>query len=117
MTYRSFSTFGTGASFLAGANILDIASIGVSGGILSENTTMITQAFEYINKEIVVHPEIKVDGIKPDGSFSQHLVRRHCAPLLASTYDSNDLRGSCIMVRCSFRHILRVADRRSKRRR
>ncbi|KAH7104835.1 galactose mutarotase-like protein [Auriculariales sp. MPI-PUGE-AT-0066] len=72
MTSRSFSTFGTGASFLAGANILDIASIGVAAGILSENTTVIGQAFIYINNEIVVHPEPKVDGIKPDGSFSQH---------------------------------------------
>jgi len=74
MTSRSFSVFGTGESFLAGANILDIASIGVAAGILSGNTTKVGLAFEHINAEIVVHPEPKVDGIKPDGSFSQHEV-------------------------------------------
>jgi len=74
MTSRSFSTFGTGAHFLAGANILDIASIGVAAGILSNNATKVGLAFEHINAEIVVHPVPKEDGIKPDGSFSQHEV-------------------------------------------
>jgi len=69
MTSRSFSVFGTGESFLAGANILDIASIGVAAGILSGNTTKVGLVFEYINAEIVVYSEPKVDGIKPDGSF------------------------------------------------
>lgn len=72
ITARSFSTFGTGAGFLAGANILDIASIGVSSGVLSNNETLVADAFSKINAEVIVHPEIKVDGIKPDGSFSQH---------------------------------------------
>ncbi|KZV87023.1 galactose mutarotase-like protein [Exidia glandulosa HHB12029] len=72
MTARAFSTFGTGAGFLAGANILDIASIGVSSGVLSNDTAIVADAFSRINAEVVVHPEVKVDGIKPDGSFSQH---------------------------------------------
>ena len=75
MTARSFSTFGSNASFLAGANILDIASIGVASGVLSGDEKMVANAFSKINPEIVVHPETKKDGIKPDGSFSQHEVR------------------------------------------
>lgn len=45
MLARGFSTFGTGAGFLAGANILQIASIGISAGLLGDNETMIAQAY------------------------------------------------------------------------
>lgn len=76
MTARAFSTFTFTANvgFLAGANILDIASIGVSSGVLSNDSSVVADAFSKINAEVVVHPDVKVDGIKPDGSFSQHTV-------------------------------------------
>ncbi|KZW03001.1 galactose mutarotase-like protein [Exidia glandulosa HHB12029] len=73
ITQRGFSTFGTGAGFLAGANILQIASIGISAGLISGNESTIAAGYGHINDEVVVHPEIKVDGIKQDGGFQQHL--------------------------------------------
>jgi hypothetical protein len=40
--------------------------------MLSNNATLMTEAFDRIHTEVVVQPGIKIDGIKPDGSFGQH---------------------------------------------
>ncbi|KAK7058939.1 hypothetical protein VNI00_001563 [Paramarasmius palmivorus] len=72
MTARTYGTFGQGFGFLAGANILDIGKISVDSGILSGNVTMITDAYRRVHNEVQVQPGVKKDGIKPDGSFSQH---------------------------------------------
>ena len=69
---RAYGTFYQGKSFLTGANILDVAEIGVDLALLSSNETLITEAYGRINAEIVIEPGIMVDGIKPDGSFTQH---------------------------------------------
>lgn len=69
---RSYDTFYEGKSFLTGANILDVAKIGIDLALLTSNTTLITEAYGRINAEISIQPGVKVDGIKPDGSFGQH---------------------------------------------
>ncbi|KAI9453991.1 polysaccharide lyase family 8 protein [Russula earlei] len=68
---RAYDTFYEGKGFLAGANIADIAKIGVDLSLLTSSTSLITEAFGRINAQHV-QPGIKVDGIKPDGSFGQH---------------------------------------------
>ena len=61
-----------GKSYLTGANILDVAKIGVDLALLTTNTSLMTEAYGRINAQIVIEPGIMVDGIKPDGSFGQH---------------------------------------------
>ncbi|KAH9935151.1 polysaccharide lyase family 8 protein [Epithele typhae] len=69
---RSFGTFASGRSFVAGANILDIAKCGLAAGLLAENTTGVQDTFGHIHTEVVVHNEAVADGIRADGSFGQH---------------------------------------------
>lgn len=69
---RAYDTFYEGKSFLTGANILDVASIGVNLALLTSNSTLITEAYDRINAEVIIQPGVMVDGIKPDGSFGQH---------------------------------------------
>jgi Polysaccharide lyase family 8, N terminal alpha-helical domain len=69
---RAYGTFYERKSFLTGANILDVAKIGVDLALLTTNTALITEAYGRINAHIVIEPGIMVDGIKPDGSFGQH---------------------------------------------
>jgi len=69
---RAYDTFYEGKGFLAGANILDVAKIGVDLALLTSNTTLITEAYSRINAEIVIQAGVMIDGIKPDGSFGQH---------------------------------------------
>ncbi|KAI0307724.1 polysaccharide lyase family 8 protein [Multifurca ochricompacta] len=72
ITTRAYDTFYQGKSFLTGANILDVAKIGIDLALLSSNASLITEAYGRINAEIVIEPGVMVDGIKPDGSFGQH---------------------------------------------
>ena len=51
---------------------MDIAKIGIDLALLTSNTTLITEAYSRINDGVLIQPGIMVDGIKPDGSFSQH---------------------------------------------
>jgi hypothetical protein len=69
---RAYDTFYEGKSFLTGANILDVASIGVNLALLTSNSTLITEAYDRINAEVIIQPGVMVDGIKLDGSFGQH---------------------------------------------
>ena len=57
---------------MTGANILDVANIGVDLALLTSNSTLITEAYGRFNAEVVIQPGVMVDGIKPDGTFSQH---------------------------------------------
>ncbi|KAG7099076.1 hypothetical protein E1B28_000951 [Marasmius oreades] len=72
MTARSYGTFQGDFSFLAGANILDIAKIGIDNGVLNQDVSLITDAYQRIHNEVQIQPGIRVDGIKADGSFGQH---------------------------------------------
>lgn len=56
-------------NFLTGANVLDVAKIGIDGALLNPNITQITDAYRRIHEEVVIQPAIKADGIRPDGSF------------------------------------------------
>ena len=57
---------------MTGANILDVASIGVNLALFTSNLTLITEAYGRINAEVILQPGVMIDGIKPDGSFGQH---------------------------------------------
>ncbi|KAI0068343.1 polysaccharide lyase family 8 protein [Artomyces pyxidatus] len=73
MSSRAYDTFYEGnKSYLSGANILDVAKIGIDVALLTTNVTLITEAYGRIHQEVVIEPGIMVDGIKPDGSFGQH---------------------------------------------
>ncbi|KAF9270093.1 polysaccharide lyase family 8 protein [Marasmius fiardii PR-910] len=72
MTARAYGTFQGNFGFLAGANILDIAKIGIDNGILNQNVSLVTDAYRRIHNEVRVQPGVMVDGIKADGSFGQH---------------------------------------------
>ncbi|KAI0365219.1 polysaccharide lyase family 8 protein [Pilatotrama ljubarskyi] len=72
---RSFATFDTGingVSKITGANALDIASIGIDGGLLTQNATQVSAAFGRVHADAVIQNAIKADGIRADGSFGQH---------------------------------------------
>jgi hypothetical protein len=69
---RAYDTFYERKSFLTGANILDVASIGLNLALLTSNSNLITEAYDRINAEVIIQPGVMVDGIKPDGSFGQH---------------------------------------------
>jgi hypothetical protein len=62
-----------GQRYLAGANILDIASIGVSNALIQANESVMAAAYGFIHKDVVLHDVTGVDGIKGDGSFQQHV--------------------------------------------
>ncbi|KZV71320.1 polysaccharide lyase family 8 protein [Peniophora sp. CONT] len=70
--YNTFLTGINGVSAITGSNALDLASIGVDVGILTENATLITDAFARVHEEVVIQNGLKVDGIRADGSFGQH---------------------------------------------
>ncbi|KAF9056201.1 polysaccharide lyase family 8 protein [Panaeolus papilionaceus] len=72
MTSRSYNLFGQPFGFLQGANILDIARLGVDGALLISNMTLISDAYRRIHLEMTLKNEIKADGIRNDGSFGQH---------------------------------------------
>ncbi|KAF9499708.1 polysaccharide lyase family 8 protein [Pleurotus eryngii] len=75
MTNRAFNTFSSGingVSSITGANTLDIASIGVDLSLFTGNATLLSQAFNKIDAEVMIQNDVKADGIRADGSFGQH---------------------------------------------
>lgn len=75
MTGRSYATFGTninGVGQLTGANTLDVAKIGLDLAILTVNSSLVIDAYRQVHNELQIHPAVKADGIRPDGSFGQH---------------------------------------------
>ena len=72
---RSFAQFGrnvNGVESLTGANTLDVAAIGIDGGLLSVNENMVRGAYNRVHAEVVIHSAMRSDGIRADGSFGQH---------------------------------------------
>lgn len=49
-----------------------MASVGVDLGLLTNNASLIADAFGRIHGEVVEQQAVKADGIRPDGSFGQH---------------------------------------------
>jgi hypothetical protein len=58
---------------MAGANILDIAKIGIDQAVRVSNEKLVKEAYGRTHEQLVVEPDLRSDGIKPDGSFGQHL--------------------------------------------
>ncbi|CEL56342.1 polysaccharide lyase family 8 [Rhizoctonia solani AG-1 IB] len=79
ITARAYTVFyrDPQPSYSAGANTMEIASIGITAGLLENNrtgnTTRLFDAFERIHNGLVIENEDRVDGVKPDGSFHQHI--------------------------------------------
>ncbi|CCO35094.1 hypothetical protein BN14_09208 [Rhizoctonia solani AG-1 IB] len=63
--------------YSVGANTMEISSIGITAGLLENNrtgnTTRLFDAFERVHNGLVIEKEDRVDGVKPDGSFHQHI--------------------------------------------
>lgn len=65
-------------SDLTGANILDLAYVGVSTGLLKwtggidGGADQIQDAYTRAHNDIVIHSNAREDGIQADGSFTQH---------------------------------------------
>lgn len=75
ITGRSYGTFDhsiNGVGILTGANLLDVARIGIDGGLLNFNTSRLTDAYRRIHGEVVIENATRADGIRADGSFGQH---------------------------------------------
>ncbi|KAK0208323.1 polysaccharide lyase family 8 protein [Desarmillaria ectypa] len=72
MSTRSYGAFARHASYMTGANILDVAKIGIDAGLLSSNESFLADAYSKIHQELSIKDGIMVDGIRSDGSFGQH---------------------------------------------
>ena len=46
--------------------------IGIDLALLSANSSLMAEAYERVHKELAFQPITKYDGMRPDGSFSQH---------------------------------------------
>ncbi|KAI7894163.1 galactose mutarotase-like domain-containing protein [Mucor mucedo] len=55
-----------------GANLLDIASIGISLGLLKEDADLLEDALTKFYNGVFINPVTAGDGIQSDGSFMQH---------------------------------------------
>ncbi|KAG8691914.1 hypothetical protein FRC11_005707 [Ceratobasidium sp. 423] len=79
MTARAYAPFyrNPQPGYVSGANILDMSTVGIAAGLLENNRTgnasRIMEAYQRVHNETVVHDKDLVDGIKPDGSFQQHI--------------------------------------------
>ena len=75
ITGRTYGTFGhsvNGLGIATGANLLDIAKIGIDQGLLNLNASLLADAYDRIHNEMVIENATFADGIHADGSFSQH---------------------------------------------
>lgn len=70
---RAYGTFDHGYGFTVGANVLDIAKGGIDEGLLIGNVTMLEDAYDRVHEEVSIQTQNKADGIRPDGSFGQHV--------------------------------------------
>ncbi|KAF7311049.1 Polysaccharide lyase family 8 protein [Mycena chlorophos] len=59
-------------SVITGANLLDIAKIGIDLGLFTTNASLISDAYSRIHAELEIKTPNRADGIRPDGSFGQH---------------------------------------------
>ncbi|KAG1833845.1 polysaccharide lyase family 8 protein [Suillus variegatus] len=76
ITLRAYGTFDhyvNGIGYITGSNALDLAKIGIDEGLLVVNISMIVDAFTRIHETVVIEQPVGSDGIRPDGSFGQHL--------------------------------------------
>ncbi|KAI8994576.1 galactose mutarotase-like domain-containing protein [Pilobolus umbonatus] len=60
------------ATVITGANIADIASIGVTYGLQVNDSTIVQQAIDILYGSVFINEVVGADGIQADGSFMQH---------------------------------------------
>ncbi|KAF7335470.1 Polysaccharide lyase family 8 protein [Mycena venus] len=75
MTGRAYNTLQTGingVSAITGANLLDIASIGIDQGLLLGNASTVAAGYNAAHSDLVFQNAVKADGIRADGAFGQH---------------------------------------------
>jgi len=75
MTSRAYHTFIVPANqvgVLTGANLLDVAKIGIDLALLTSNVSLLTDAYSRVHNELMIKTPSRADGIRPDGSFGQH---------------------------------------------
>lgn len=75
ITTRSYGTFDrnlNGVGYLTGANTLDVAKISVDAALLTNNASMLADAYRRVHDELTIKNDVKADGIRADGSFGQH---------------------------------------------
>lgn len=73
-TGRAYNTFETGingVSAITGANLLDIASIGIDQGLLALNVSMVLDGYSRVHGEVAFKSGLKADGIRIDGCFGR----------------------------------------------
>lgn len=59
-------------SRFTGANMLDVASVGIALGLFTENADTVQDALEHFYGAVSIVSKATGDGIQPDGSFMQH---------------------------------------------
>ena len=64
MSLRAYGAFDHGYSFEAGANILDMAKIGLDQALLVLNVSLVSDAYRRVHNTLVIQEGI---GIKVDG--------------------------------------------------
>jgi hypothetical protein len=78
MSLRAYGAFDHGYGFEAGANILDMAKIGLDQGLLVLNVSLVSDAYQRVHNTLVIQEDIgiKVDGVGDlslSGSVFEHL--------------------------------------------
>ncbi|GLB35537.1 putative polysaccharide lyase family 8, N terminal alpha-helical domain [Lyophyllum shimeji] len=77
---------------MTGANALDVSRIAMDQALITNNVTLLTDAYNRSHKELIIMDDVKADGIRADGAFGQH-----DGMLYNGNYGkdySNDLLGS-----------------------
>ncbi|KAI8971789.1 galactose mutarotase-like domain-containing protein [Mycotypha africana] len=75
MQSRAFQAIPTGlrpVKVITGANLLDMASVGITLGLFESNKTTVQRALEFFYGGVKVNSVVAADGIQADGSFMQH---------------------------------------------
>ena len=72
LTYGTFGHSVHNLGIATGANLLDIAKIGIDQGLRNMNESIISDAYSRIHNEVIIENKVKADGIRADGSFGQH---------------------------------------------
>lgn len=82
MTGRSYAAFnrpinGISGGILTGANALDVARIGMDNALLTNNLTMLVDAYQRVHLELVIQDTVFSDGIRSDGAFGMSDLSAH----------------------------------------
>ncbi|KAJ7579689.1 polysaccharide lyase family 8 protein [Mycena floridula] len=71
-TYSTLDHNTNGVGAMTGANLLDVASIGIDDALRRADSDRVADAYSRIQNNLVIVNTIKADGIRADGSFGQH---------------------------------------------